>query len=242
MGTATLSIDVAGQHVTLTRERAAFWHERSTLLVADLHLGKAHALAAGGRPVSDAVLRGVTAETLERLGALVSAFEARRVLVLGDLLHAPVGVTPALLDQVATWRRACRVPMALVPGNHDRSVHSPARAWNIDVLSVKVVDGPFTFVHDPAQADGLTETVRWCGHVHPAIALAAAGDRLKLPCFVVGRSRVMLPAFSRFTSGGPFESCPGDRVVAVAETALYALPEVALEIPNRSAARRSSAS
>ncbi len=83
-----LAIEVAGERVILLAHRAAFWVAARTLLVADLHLDKCEAMRVSGMPVP----RGVVEEQVGRLDEAVRVTGARRVLILGDLLHAPGGV------------------------------------------------------------------------------------------------------------------------------------------------------
>ena len=71
-----LRITVADQTISLYPQRAAFWHESSTLLVADLHLGRQQAWRAGGVPISDAAQTASLDEPLQRLTALLLATSA----------------------------------------------------------------------------------------------------------------------------------------------------------------------
>ena len=76
---------VAGETLTLFPERAAFWQRENTLLVADVHFGKAAAFRAGGIPVPG----GTTAEALGRLDDLIAQMkvdkdQARDILATED--------------------------------------------------------------------------------------------------------------------------------------------------------------
>ena len=46
-----LTIDIAGTRLLLLADRAAYWPEQKTLLVADVHFGKAGTYRALGQPV-----------------------------------------------------------------------------------------------------------------------------------------------------------------------------------------------
>jgi uncharacterized protein len=63
--------------------------------------------------------------------------------------------------------------------------------------------------------------------VHPGVLLSsrAGGDRARLPCFVLGRRRAILPAFGGFTGLALVTPAPGERIVAIAGTQLFPLPE-----------------
>ncbi|MEN0020954.1 MAG: hypothetical protein AAF747_08745, partial [Planctomycetota bacterium] len=94
----------------------------STLLVADTHFGKAEAYRKHGVALPVSLLD----DSLDRLSRAVRATAAERVIVLGDLLHAPVGTTSSLLEAVAEWRAGFPAQIDVVPGNHDRGLHRAA--------------------------------------------------------------------------------------------------------------------
>lgn len=221
MGAATCEITLAGQSVTLMPQRAAYWRAASTLLVADLHLGKGETLAAGGVPVP----KGIVEADLSRLSSAVRLTGASRILVLGDLLHAGIGIVPAMVERVAAWRRELGVELALVPGNHDRRVERVADAWRLTLLERAHREGPFVFVHDPEEARRhVGAGYAWSGHIHPLIRLRGAGDAVSLPCFVIGERAGVLPAFSRFTSGVGVLPSGTERVWGIAENTLVEAP------------------
>src|SRR4051812_1558515 len=117
--------------VLLLPERAVFWPHAGTLLVADLHLGKCETIRANGGPMPETVLRA----DLARLASVIARTEAARLIVLGDLLHAAIGVTPWLIDEVGRWREraAAGVEVVVVPGNHDTRIGAVAGAWGLRV-------------------------------------------------------------------------------------------------------------
>ncbi len=214
-GDASVSVGPTREPLVLMGERAAYWPAQSTILVADLHLGKGDALRMGGVSLGASVNRAMLDADLARLARAVARTGARRVLVLGDLIHAPIGLTPEIIEAVGEWRDGLRAEVDLVPGNHDRRIERVAKAWRLRVLDDVVHEPPLVFAHDPV----VDATYLCCGHVHPAAPLGGRTG-VKLPCFVVGRTRLILPAFGRFTSGGRPEPCPGDRVFAIADDAV----------------------
>jgi DNA ligase-associated metallophosphoesterase len=211
MADASVEISAAGERIILMPQRTAYWPARSTLLLADLHLGKGETLAAHGVPVP----RGILAHDLARLSDAVTATRPSRILVLGDLLHAAVGLVPAMIEQVAEWRSSIDAEFCLVPGNHDRRAALIADAWACTVHETVLWEPPFRFVHDAAatRLSGFT----WSGHVHPRVTLRGGGDAVSLPCFLVGEHGAILPAFSRFTAGAPVSPGPGQRAWAIAD-------------------------
>jgi DNA ligase-associated metallophosphoesterase len=216
-----LATELGGEPVVLLAERALFWPRAATLLVADLHLGKAASLRAGGVPVP----RGATASDLDRLGALLRRTGSTRVVVLGDLIHAATGRVPALDAAVRAWReRHPNVALTLVRGNHDERAGDPPPGWRIEVVSAPhaLAGGPFVLHHEPAVPP---TGYALCGHLHPGVRLTgSAGDSMRLPCFVLGARRALLPAFGRLTGLWLVPHRPGETRVAVAGQTLCPLP------------------
>lgn len=192
-----------GESLLLMPDRASFWPAHSTLLVADLHLGKAEAMRTHGI----AVPTSVGDESLDRLARIISQTQARRVIILGDLLHAPAGITTDLTTRVAAWRNSIDAPhqidLCLVPGNHDRAVARVADAWRLRILSPAHSEGPLTLTHEPPAPESPGAFVS--GHIHPAISLPRGRGPSKVACFHLAGSTLILPAFSRFTGGVPVQ-------------------------------------
>jgi uncharacterized protein len=202
---------VAGEPILLLPHRAAYWPATRTLLIADLHLDKCEIMRSVGLPIPRALLE----EQITRLDAAIQATNAQRVLVVGDLLHAPAGLTGPMVERFAAWRAAAPIEVAIVPGNHDRALARIADAWRLTILSAEHTEGPFTFVHDPAHRPR-NAAYAWAGHIHPTITLRTAADAMKLPCFHLTPRMAVLPAFSAFTAGAPAKVARTDRVFAIA--------------------------
>ena len=100
MNAASATAIVAGEELQLLPERAVYWTRERTLLVADPHFGKAAAFRAGGVPVP----RGTTTENLRRLDDALRRTNARRIVFLGDFLHAREGRAPETLRVLNEWR------------------------------------------------------------------------------------------------------------------------------------------
>jgi metallophosphoesterase superfamily enzyme len=64
-----------------------------------------------------------------------------------------------------------------------------------------------------------------CGHVHPGVRVFGRGDdSARLPCFVLGRRRAILPAFGRMTGLAIVHPTPDETIVAIAGRDLFRLP------------------
>jgi len=211
-----------GHEFELWPTRVAYWRRKRTLLVADLHLGKSETFQRAGVPVPS----GAMHEALDRLGGAIAVTGAERVLVLGDVLHAPAGITASMVETVRAWRARVggKLRFQVVCGNHDREIERVAPAWDMALLGESYVEDGVGFVHDPdSEAARRMDGFVWAGHVHPAVAMGRRGRAFKLACFVVGDRVGVLPAFSLFTAGttvggrrgGRVFACAGDEVVEV---------------------------
>jgi DNA ligase-associated metallophosphoesterase len=216
-----LATRIAGERVLLLAARALAWPREHTLFVADVHLGKAAAFRAGGVPLP----RGSTATDLARLTRLVEASDARHLVILGDFLHARAGRVDALDAAFRAWREHhAHLAVTLVRGNHDAHAGDPPAHWNVRCIDHALALPPFLGCHHP---DAPPTGYALCGHLHPGVTLqGSAGPSARLPCFVLGERRAILPAFGRFTGLAPAPGLRGDRLVAIAGERLFLLPAV----------------
>ena len=169
--------------------RLALFHETERwLAVADLHFGYELSQRAAGRLMP---LWGMTSIE-ERLVELVTEYQPRQLIIVGDLVHNEASLAAAK-RLLARLREYCDV-IALA-GNHDRHV---ARA--IEFAPRWETPG-FVFEHGHCEPE---ERERICiiGHHHPAASITdGAGLRLKFPAFVQQERRWILPAFSPWAGG-----------------------------------------
>jgi DNA ligase-associated metallophosphoesterase len=215
-------VTIAGEEVVLLADRGLFWPARSTLIVADLHWGKAETFHAAGIPIPG----GILAYDLARLSRMLASTGASRLLVLGDLAHSGVGLAGSMIDTVSAWRALHSVRIDLVPGNHDRHVDRWPASWGIEVLDPEVREGPLGFRHDPEGPGAPAAEYTLCGHIHPMARL----EDLRVPCFALGPVSGLLPAFSAFTRGRTIQPEAGMRLFLTFETEV--VPLVGLR-PNR---------
>jgi DNA ligase-associated metallophosphoesterase len=214
-----LAMNIGGETVELLAERALHWPRSRTLFVADVHLGKGAALRAGGI----ALPRGATAHDLQRLSTLIARTGATTLVILGDFLHAASGRVEALDLAFRTWRETHRtVDVVLVRGNHDAHAGDPPAGWQVRVVSEPHPLPPFLGCHAPVTP---RSGHALCGHIHPGVRVGGGVERAaRLPCFVVGRRRTILPAFGRLTGLALMSTDADDVRVAVAGSRLFRLP------------------
>jgi len=217
--TSGFTAALGDERVELLAARALHWPRERTVFVADVHLGKAAAFRAGGVPLP----RGSTAADLARLTHVLRQTGAQRLVVLGDFLHGAAGRVSALDVAFRAWRADhAGIDLVLVRGNHDDRAGDPPAEWNIAVVAEPHPLAPFLACHVPVSP---RSGYALCGHVHPGVTLRGRADQSeRLPCFVLGRRRAILPAFGTFTGLARASPLTGDRLVAIAGTRLFALP------------------
>lgn len=207
-----------GRPLLLLPERAALLPASRTLLVADLHIGKSTSFRALGVPVP----HGSDDESLALLARLIDRHAPRHLVFLGDFLHAARSRTPAVLGALARWRARHRaLPMTLVRGNHDARAGDPPPFMAMTVVDEPLAVEGLALCHHPLPRAGAYVLA---GHVHPGVRLARGLDRLRLPCFHFAADVGLLPAFGAFT--GLQEIAPGgdERVYAIADDRVLAVP------------------
>jgi DNA ligase-associated metallophosphoesterase len=197
----------------LAAERAVYRPSVRRLYVADVHFGKAAAFRGRGVPVP----AGTTRENLARLDGLIADYAPIELVFLGDFAHARVA---GLYERLRPWRERHRdVGMRIVRGNHDARAGEPPGELGIELIELLVgpsPDPPFVLRHEPSQsADGFG----LAGHLHPCFSLhGRAHEALRLPCFWLNASGLVLPAFGAFTGGMEIQPLEQDRVFVIAET------------------------
>ncbi len=179
------------QHLYLLPQRAIFWQEQRTLIVADVHLGKAQTFQRAGIAVPALSFH----HDLMRLAELVTATGAERLLVLGDFVHHRTGLTPAVVEDIRHWCLGLAAELVVVLGNHDKPNRQILEQLPITLCEPAWRRGPFIFSHD----DLIAPEFRFLGHIHPVVNL----PQMRLPVFAVYQDYCVLPAFSYFTGGAP---------------------------------------
>lgn len=195
-----MELEFANQNFVMLCERALWWPDARTLIVADTHLGKdAHFQANGLQVPND-----VTSNDLSRLTLLIESLGAARLLVLGDFLHGAFSQDDLTLRALSNWREQHRtLNVMIVRGNHDRHAGDPSASLRFEI-SNRWKEAGIAFIHEGRCKSGAPTM---SGHVHPTARLSDFdGSGLSLPCFVVEESLVILPAFGRFTGGCRIES------------------------------------
>ena len=201
-----------GHRLDLLPEKALWDPQQGLLLLADVHLGKAECLQAHGVPIPSVG----DAANLQDLLDLAHRLQPTAVVVLGDLIHGPLGLTSALRETLLAMPELLGCPLRLIDGNHDRG------SWLQGVpREPSGASGPLWLSHAPEPHPALLNV---CGHLHPVAVVGRGSDRLRLPCFVHGQqpARLVLPSFGHLTGGHPCDHA--ERVFVVAGGSVIPLP------------------
>jgi len=210
-----IATELAGESVLLLPRKAMYWPAEKTLLLADIHFGKAASFRALGVPVP----RGTTSENLAAIETLLTAYDIQRIVFLGDFLHSKAAQAPATLQAMLDWRgRHRELDLLLVRGNHDWHAGDPSERLQLTMADEPFACGPFALCHHPHLP---CERYVIAGHVHPVFLLRTQRESLRLPCFLLGTSRAILPAFGAFTGGHPLIPEVSDKVYVVADDAIF---------------------
>jgi len=207
-------------HQTLVAEdlildgRLALFHRKQIwLAVADLHFGYEISQRAAGRLMPMWGMESVE----QRLTQLLAAYQPQRLIIVGDVVHdsAAASAAQALLERLG---KSCDV--VVLAGNHDRHFARTTRlleSWE---------EQGFYFHHGHCAADlqGVTQII---GHHHPAGTIRdGAGLHLKLPAFVQQGSCWILPAFSPWAAGAPWQPDEESRIWLCTPQRVLLLPRV----------------
>ena len=187
------------------RDRAVYLPGTGTLVVADLHVGRAEASAV-------AFPLGERDDLASRLAAHVEAVSPAEVAFAGDVLHEFGRVSRGARETLCALADACRDAGArpvMVAGNHDAML---GEAWDGPVYDAYRpgggdgdggdADGDVLVCHGHEAPEG-DASLYVVGHDHPAIDV----EGRRRPCFLYGEGTyrggdvLMLPAFTRLAAG-----------------------------------------
>lgn len=186
----TAELVLGGVACALDLSGALYMPDEATLVVADLHLEKGSSLARRGSllPPYD------TRTTLLGLAGVVSRYNPRRVIALGDSFHdvdGPDRLTGGDADGLAALQTGRE--WVWIAGNHDPSL--PAAMGGKVVEEVPV--GGLTLRHTP-KAGNVCELA---GHLHPVGKVVRRGGGVRRRCFVTDGTRCVMPAFGAYAGG-----------------------------------------
>jgi DNA ligase-associated metallophosphoesterase len=208
---------IAGFLCRLLPEKALFFPEKNLLVISDLHIGKIGYFRKNGIPIpSSGILT-----TIDELQKIVKTYSPGTLLFLGDLFHTS---DDGLWDYFANIISEI-IPLSkviLVSGNHDVFPVEKYKEIGMDVCDRLIWNG-ILFTHEPDENED-THYYNIAGHIHPAVRISSKGrQNLRLPCFCIGKSRSILPAFGHFTGTKTILPLKEDDIFVIGEGIVYAI-------------------
>jgi uncharacterized protein len=197
--------------VWLDARRALWMPVPAMLVVADLHWG----YVASHRARGNLLPAWGDGDIEARLRALQADYRPREMVWLGDSLHTLAG-------REAAERFIAESPgtlMSILPGNHDLRWERAGKA--------SISRGGYFLHHGDLQREVPAGQVEVIGHHHPAVSwYDGAGGRLKLPALVASPRRLIMPAFSPWAAGTPWNSKlrPDECLWAVSPRRIFQIP------------------
>lgn len=202
-------------------EGGLFHPASRSLLIADLHLEKASSYALRGQmlPPYDSI------ETLRRVAALVERTGAAALYCLGDSFHDRGGAA-RLPDEALglLGLLTAKTRWTWITGNHDAAISDPLGGR---IAAEVELDG-MLLRHEADPDDPRPEI---SGHYHPKYQVTLRGRRVSRPCFVAGRSKLILPSFGVLTGGMNAADPVILKAVGTDARALVAVQEKLLDFP-----------
>ncbi|MEM7297667.1 MAG: ligase-associated DNA damage response endonuclease PdeM [Bacteroidota bacterium] len=197
-------IEIRGEKLLLLPQRALFWPKSKSLIVSDIHLGKAGHFRKHGIPIS----RKIHLTDLAILEELILEYNPKEVILLGDLFHSSENTE--WTDFLRFLKIYENINFVLVEGNHDILDEYPSSLKVISILERE----PFSFTH-------IKEGHRLfniSGHIHPGVRIRGkARQGMTMPCFWFTEEHAIIPAFGQFTGIKKIKPSNGDKVFAVAD-------------------------
>lgn len=191
--------EITLKNLTLTSIGALIIEEKErTAVISDLHIG-----FEGVARLEGAAFPSVQKDyLLGKLGLMFERYSPDRVVINGDMKHE---FSRNLRDE---WKEVSffiewlkqRAELTIIRGNHDNYLATIAGKHGLN-LHDSIEIGDFLITH--GHMDVKTDKRVVIGHEHPTVVIRGAiGPLVRVPCFLVSPSLIVLPAMSRFSMGG----------------------------------------
>lgn len=210
-------LNLRGETIELLPEKAFYWHERSMLVLSDLHLGKADSLQAMGIPIPSISHQ----DDFTRLKKMIHQHKPEQVVFLGDLIHDRNSWSESLKTQLSLFfKEFSLLKFTLVLGNHERRSGEILKDWPLELIVGEWKVGPFILAHGHKEVSLKPDEFEIAGHVHPVIKISQGPIKLRLPCFVLAEQTLLIPSFGILTGGYEIERKKTEKIYAVAENTI----------------------
>lgn len=177
----------------LLPQKAIFWENEKTIILADLHLGKVGHFRKEGL--------AIPSKSSEKdylvLSQLIVDYEPVRLLILGDLFHSTYNNEWDIFGEFVQKNKAIKFDLVL--GNHDILSEEKYFSIGLNILGDASIHEQIIFTHIPMQKIP-EKFLNMSGHIHPGFRLEGIGRQsVTLPCFYQNNGNFILPAFGQLT-------------------------------------------
>lgn len=210
-------MQLALQNVNLTLDyrRALFIDAFKMLIISDSHFGQVGQVQNAGQTMNIDPLE----QDIERMKQLISEYGPKQVVFVGDLFdqnpNNAVRVFFTLMQELSF------VSFVLVQGKGDMMDAGIYSSIGIQVVPI-LEQGLFVLVNDVstiAQTDPSKYYIS--GYLHPGVLISGKGtNQAQLPCFYMGTTYSILPAFGSLTGLQIINGTPQDTIVFILEDEL----------------------
>jgi len=180
----------------------------SSLILADLHLGKPTHFRKAGLPIPPEARDADQSKLLQ----ILRMETPESVLVLGDLFHSSSNKECGELAMITS--QFPEVHFELILGNHDILEESDYRSMDFETCP-RLDLGDLILTHEPL--DHVPEgKCNLHGHIHPGVRMVGKGRQsMLMPCFYLTKQYFCLPAFGALTGLMRQKPKKGDAVFAI---------------------------
>ncbi len=205
-----MKIQLASEDIELLPEKAFWWPAEHLLGLSDVHLGKAESYRAAGVPLPS----GAHRDDLQKISHLIHQYQIRKVVVLGDWIHNKHSLSRLVLEDFhAFFAVHGQIHWTLLLGNHEYGAHEMMRGLPFHLVEEEIQIGPFLMTHGHKNSRSSLFQIQ--GHTHPLVQIYEGPLRLKLPCFILEKNSLTIPAFGSLTGGYVTRPQAGRRLFAV---------------------------
>lgn len=209
-------------HGTLTlellKEKVVWVKEKKSILIADLHFGKAAHFRKSGIPIPEPIHDS----DLFALSDLFERLKPKSVYFLGDIFHSDWNDQWTILNDFLSEFKT--ISFHLVLGNHD-VLSDSFYSYSCFIIHPKPIYLDLLLLsHEPENQieEGILNI---CGHIHPGMKMRAkARQSLRFPCFYLRKGQLILPAFGHFTGLAMVKPKKDEKIFAITPDRVIPFP------------------
>lgn len=188
-----MTITIRGLAIQLLAQKAIYLPQQEMLIIADMHLGKLVHFRKNGI----AVPTQIENEDLMSLRSLITNYNPKEVIFLGDLFHSEINSEYNVFLKTIAFFPA--VKFTLTKGNHDIIPEVLFHDAAIEITDERMIGNNIVLRHQMPKIP-LDDQFYIIGHIHPGYVIGGRGRQVyRLPSFYQSKNILVLPAFGKHT-------------------------------------------